>query len=601
MATVHLCRVPFDNTYDNVIEFASRSFQTQYFTSCTVATITNSQYVKKNDPYIVVPYSYENANVTNSNYVWVEQNNKNYFFFITDKRYNKSDATYLDLEYDVWQSNMLGVEYSLVSNYINRSHVDRWGADGLPIWWTANEGFNVTKDHLVQDNTVGTSTVTFVVITVVDNENLYYIVQAQDSFDRTVLSQEFSSGGQNWVDITFNSIEVYNCPAVKSIYSIPYVYNSVQTSIDNNKVKLTLQDPLLFASTNVISVGEDTWRITGYRIEANGFYEDLQSRHYNQAIFGRMSQIKTGGASSAGYSINIPTKPSYNQNSLRNIANESKIYSSQFRRYSLSTLTGSADIKLEECNGKSIPVYASVVRGANRNIVYALANYGGGGTGYNFSTIFSDTQQGSYNVISNTEASYIQSNATQNEAAILSKAISFGVNTIATLTLAASPVTMPISLYSAFNTTGSAISAVSEVAKVNAKISDSENSLENFVVSSSSGTLLENIGYGKLRLIVKTATPTVLNAIYEFLYHYGYTINTYEIPDVYSRYYFNYLSISTFNIKYLTNKRMSTIVKNSLAAIYRKGVRIWHYNAATAANFNMLDYTYENCETSLLG
>ena len=111
MATVHLCRVPFDNTYDNVIEFSSLSLQSQYFTSCTVATITNSQYVKKNDPYIVVPYSYENANVVNSNYVWVEQNGTNYFFFITDKRYNKSDATYLDLEYDVWKSNMIGIDY----------------------------------------------------------------------------------------------------------------------------------------------------------------------------------------------------------------------------------------------------------------------------------------------------------------------------------------------------------------------------------------------------------------------------------------------------------------------------------------------------------
>lgn len=601
MATVHLCRVPFDNTYDNVIEFASLSFQEQYFTNCTVATITNSQYVKKNDPYIVVPYSYENANVVNSNYVWVEQNNKNYFFFITDKRYNKSDATYLDLEYDVWQSNMLGVEYSLVSNYINRSHVDRWDADGTPIWWTANEGFNVTKDHLVQDNTIGASTVTFVVITIVDNEKLYYIIQAQDSFDRPVLSPEYQGGGESWLDITFNSITVYNCPAVKAIYSIPYVYNRIQTTTDNGKVKLTLQDPLLFATTNTITVGEDSWTILGYRVEANGFYEDQQSQHYNQAIFGGMSQIKIGGSSAEGESISIPTRPNYNQNSLRRIANESKLFSSQFRRYSLSTLTGATDIKLEEANNTDIPIYFSVVRGANRNIVYALGNYGGLGSGYNFSTLFSDTQQGSYNIISNTEASYIQNTASQNETAVLSKLGTAGLYATATAILAMFPPTAPFAVGTAFSTASSLTGAVTETARIDAKISDSENSLENFVVSSSSGTLLENVGYGKLRLIVKTATPTVLNAIYEFLYHYGYTINTYEIPDVYSRYYFNYLSMSTFNIKYLTNKRMSTTVKNSLAAIYRKGVRIWHYNTATAANFNMLDYTYENCETSLLG
>lgn len=594
MATVHLCKVPFDNTYSNVIEFSSVSLQTEYFTSCTVATVTNSQYVKKNDMHIVVSYSYEDEVITNSNYIWVEQNNKNYFFFITDKRYNKYDATYLDLEYDVWQNNMLGIDYTLSSNYINRSHVDRWDNSGVPIWWTANEGFNVTKDHLVQDNTIGSSTVTFVVITVVDNEKLYYIVQAQDSFNRPVLSPQYQGGGETWLDITFNSTAVYNCPAVKSIYSIPYVYNTVNTTIENNKVKLTLQDPLLFATSNTITVGEDNWTILGYRVEANGLYEDAQSRHFDQAIFGPMSQLNGG-------SIRMPTRPDYTQNTLRSIAHESKLFSSQFRRYTLSTLTGATDIKLEEGNNSNIPVYFSVVRGANRNVVYALGNYGGAGSGYNFSTLFSDTQQGNYSIISNTEASYIQNTASQNEAAVLSKLGTAGLYATATAILAMFPPTAPFAVATAFSTASSLTGAVTETARLDAKISDSENSLENFVVSSSSGTLLENLGYGKLRLIVKTATPTVLNAIYEFLYHYGYTINTYEIPDVYSRYYFNYISMSSFNINYITNKHFSTVVKNSLNSIFKNGVRIWHYNANTKSSFNMLDYSYENCETSLIG
>lgn len=594
MATVHLCKVPFDNTYSNVIEFTTVSLQTEYFTSCTVATVTNSQYVKKNDMHIVVPYSYEDEEITNSNYIWVEQNNKNYFFFITDKRYNKYDATYLDLEYDVWQNNMLGIDYTLSSNYINRSHVDRWDNSGVPIWWTANEGFNVTKDHLVQDSTIGSSTVTFVVIAVVDNEKLYYIVQAQDSFNRPVLSPQYQGGGETWLDISFNSTAVYNCPAVKSIYSIPYVYNTVNTTIENNKVKLTLQDPLLFATSNTITVGEDNWTILGYRVEANGMYEDAQSQHYDQAIFGPMSQID-------GSSIRVPTRPDYTQNTLRSIAYESKLFSSQFRRYTLSTLTNTTDIKLEEANSNNIPIYFCVVRGANRNIAYALGKYGGAGSGYNFSTLFSDTQQGDYNIISNTEASYIQNTASQNETAVLSKLGTAGLYAAATAILAMFPPTMPFAVGTAFSTASSLTGAVTETARIDAKISDSENSLENFVVSSSSGTLLENIGYGKLRLIVKTATPTVLNSIYEFLYHYGYTLNTYETPDVYSRYYFNYISMSSFNINYTTNKHFSTAIKNSLNNIFKNGVRIWHYNANTKSSFNMLDYTYENCETSLIG
>lgn len=597
MATVHLCRVPFDNTYDNVIEFSSLSLQSQYFTGCTVATITNSQYVKKNDPYIVVPYSYENANVVNSNYVWVEQNGTNYFFFITDKRYNKSDATYLDLEYDVWQSNMIGIDYSLASNYINRSHVDRWNTDNSPIWWTANEGFNISKDHLALDNTVGASTVTFVVITVVDNESLYYIIQAMDSFGRTVQTSNYNS---EYIDITFNSTDVYNCPAVKSVYSIPYVYNRVNITVENNVVTAILHDPLLFAIQNTISVGEVSWTINGIRVEANGFYKDNQSSHYNKAVFGPMNQISIGPASTDTYSISLPVRPNYTQNSERSAANESKLYSSQFREYSLSTLNGVYLFKIEEANASSIPVYMSVTRGPTRNIVYALGNYGNS-NGYNFTTLFSDTQSADYPIISNTETEYIQNNQNQNQARVISKVSNGVVGVLETMSISSNPVTAPYAVYSLFSSIGSFISAISENAQQQAKLEDATNAMENFVVSSASGTMLENVGYGKLRLLVKTPNPVVLKSVYEFLYHYGYTINTYTIPNIYSRYYFNYLSMTTFNVNYLTNKGFSTAVKNSLAAIYRKGVRIWHYNSNTSTNFNMLDYTYENCETSLIG
>lgn len=597
MATVHLCRVPFDNTYDNVIEFSSLSLQSQYFTGCTVATITNNQYIKKNDPYIVVPYSYENANVINSNYVWVEQNDTNYFFFITDKRYNKTDATYLDLEYDVWQSNMIGVDYSLASNYINRSHVDRWNADNSPKWWTANEGFNITKDHLVLDNTVGSSSIVFVVITVVDNESLYYIVQAIDSFNRSVRT---ASSNSEYIDITFNSTDVYNCPAVKNVYSIPYVYNRVNITVEDNVVTAILQDPLLFATQNTITVGEDTWTINGIRVEANGYYEDNQSSHYDQAVFGPMHQIFIGSSTTDSYAISLPVRPNYTQNSSRSISNESKLYSSQFRDYKLSTLTGFATFKLEEAISTSITVYVSVTRGPTRNIVYALGNYGNS-TGYNFATLFTDTQTADYPIISNTEATYIQNNQNQNQARIVSKTVNGIVQGFQAAAIASNPATAPYAVYSVFNSVGSFVSAISEYGEQQAKIEDATNATENFIVSASSGTMLESVGYGKLRLLATSPNPVVLNSVYEFLYHYGYTINTYTIPDVYSRYYFNYLSMSTFNINYLTNKRLSTAVKNSLAAIYKKGVRIWHYNSNTYATFNMLDYTYENCETSLIG
>lgn len=593
MATVHLCRVPFDNTYDNVIEFSSLSLQSQYFTGCTVATITNSQYVKKNDPYIVVPYSYENANVVNSNYVWVEQNGTNYFFFITDKRYNKSDATYLDLEYDVWQSNMIGIDYSLASNYINRSHVDRWNTDNSPIWWTADEGFDISKNHLVRADTVGASRISFVVITIVSSDELVYMVQAIDEYGLPVYMLSDQEGE---LDISFKYSQSFDQIEVKSIYMLPYIVNNYSYTVTSERVSLTMSNPTVYATKyGILRENDDkpSFYINGIRIGSDGLWQNTDN-----VIFGDLSVIR-GGALGSQYSISLPVRPNYTQNTTRSIANESKLYTSQFRDYQLSTFTDIAHVQLEEANSASIPVYVAVNCSANRSIVYALGNYGGTGTGANLYTLFNDTRNGDYSLISNTEAQYIQGNYNQNQMAIAAK----GITSLYLLAGAfiSFPVSAPMSLGLGISALSSAAGTAMEYVEQQSKISDLKSVPENFTVVRSDGKCMENTGFGRLRLFVTTAQPTVLNSIYEFLYHYGYTINTFEIPDVYSRYYFNFISLSSFNINYLTNKRFSTAIKNSLSSIFKKGTRIWHYNSNTSTNFNMLDYTYENCETSLIG
>ena len=85
------------------------------------------------------------------------------------------------------------------------------------------------------------------------------------------------------------------------------------------------------------------------------------------------------------------------------------------------------------------------------------------------------------------------------------------------MALASNPVTAPYAVYSLFSSIGSFVSAISENAQNQAKVEDATNAMENFIVSSSSGTILESVGYGKLRLLAKSPNPVVLNSVYEFL------------------------------------------------------------------------------------
>lgn len=104
MATVRLCKVDFNNRYEDVIDFETSNQQTTYFTSKAVATIQNFQYVKKNDSYIVVNYALDSDIISNTNYIFVSNGDYNYFFFVTDKRYNTITSCFLDIELDYWNT-----------------------------------------------------------------------------------------------------------------------------------------------------------------------------------------------------------------------------------------------------------------------------------------------------------------------------------------------------------------------------------------------------------------------------------------------------------------------------------------------------------------
>lgn len=84
------------------------------------------------------------------------------------------------------------------------------------------------------------------------------------------------------------------------------------------------------------------------------------------------------------------------------------------------------------------------------------------------------------------------------------------------------------------------------------------------------------------------------------MYFYGYKVSQVEVPDIRSRHYFNYLSISD---GYVTGS-LSQDIKNQILEAYKGGITVFHYPACETLEYpvksSASSYYYENIEEALL-
>lgn len=576
MATVRLCKVDFNNRYEDVIDFETSNQQTTYFTSKAVATIQNFQYVKKNDSYIVVNYALDSDIISNTNYIFVSNGDYNYFFFVTDKRYNTITSCFLDIELDYWNTYPLNIKWSFSNNYVVREHQNRWDSNGNPIWSDTDEGFNVSLEHPVSINTVKQSTLAGVM------ECCYvlFLYVTEDSF--SIYCKPWTYDGKlfydrNNKDISFSAsnfggkgYDVSNVN-IKNVYVIPYLPNSI------SNVGLSSDEQgnyhIFLYSENISGIGD-----------CISIYTSSPQRRY-------VSLKK----------ISSVTKPDYSYLSVRDIANESKMFSSQFYKHIFVSHNQKIDIKNEYLNSNSsINYYIS--GSANRTVSYLLYSYGMYETDFYGSDSIkyygvSDNSFSQLPTLNDTDGMYLASHQNQIQVSYFASLF----NTFASMASGAfltsiNPAYMP---FSAVKGVQSLVSSVSNIATENAKVEDSKNAVESFQTSNSDG----NFDYGVLsggRLLEAefTCADDVRTAIYDYLYMFGYSCNKIKFPVVNTRFYFNYLKLNGLNVdrNFPDNEGLSVAAYEKLRNIFENGVRIWHYNSNTAGRFRLYNYTNENAE-----
>lgn len=578
MATVRLCHVDFNNRYEDVIDFTSRAYQIEYFTNATVATITNFQYVKKNDSYIVVNYALDSSTIRRTNYVFVDNGDSYYFFFVTDKRYNALNVTYLDLELDFWNTYPYSIMWNFVDNYVEREHQNRWNSDGSPNWSDTDEGFNLSLEHPLYINPIkqnassgGTIECCFVVFVYVTSDS-YWIYTKPWFKDTTINCYSSNDLPTQFILESYNGFGFDPSNVnIKNVYVVPYIPNSLGNNLN-------------------------------IRISSNGdYYIDAKAGNvegigncfsvYNSTNFREATILKF---------LSDISKPVYNIASLRSINNESKMFSSQFYRRVLFAHNQKIEIKNEYINALTTITYFISVS-TTRTVNYMLYRYGrgAGSEGYTGNEYYnmSDNSFSQLPTLTDTDGMYLASHQQQIQTNYFASLFStFASMAGSTALFYANPANLPISAVTGIN---ALVSGINTVASQRAKVEDSKNTIENFQTSNSDGYFDRiNLDGGVLNEAAFTSADDVRSAVYDYLYMFGYVANKLKTPDVRSRYYFNYIKLSGFNYSRLMSQTdsFSVAAYEKIRNILENGVRLWHYNENTRTAFALYNYTNENVE-----
>lgn len=578
MATVRLCHVDFNNRYEDVIDFTSRAYQIEYFTNATVATITNFQYVKKNDSYIVVNYALDSSTIRRTNYVFVDNGDSYYFFFVTDKRYNALNVTYLDLELDFWNTYPYSIMWNFVDNYVEREHQNRWNSDGSPNWSDTDEGFNLSLEHPLYINPIkqnassgGTIECCFVVFVYVTSDS-YWIYTKPWFKDTTIncyssndLATQFVLGSYNGFGFDPSNVNI------KNVYVVPYIPNSLGNNL-NIRISSNGDYYIDALAGNVEGIG------TCFNV-------------YNSTNFREATTLKF---------LSDISKPVYNIASLRSINNESKMFSSQFYRRVLFAHNQKIEIKNEYINALTTIDYF-ISASTTRTVNYMLYRYGrgAGSEGYTGNEYYnmSDNSFSQLPTLTDTDGMYLASHQQQIQTNYFASLFStFASMAGSTALFYANPANLPISAVTGIN---ALVSGINTVASQRAKVEDSKNTIENFQTSNSDGYFDRiNLDGGVLNEAAFTSADDVRSAVYDYLYMFGYVANKLKTPDVRSRYYFNYIKLSGFNYSRLMSQTdsFSVAAYEKIRNILENGVRLWHYNENTRTAFAVYNYTNENVE-----
>lgn len=576
MVQYWLCEnVPFNNTQENVVGFDNQDQQFSFFTNLSVHA-DNSNFFRLNDNTVNfrVARSYEDS--LNLNYMVVKQGGKTYYLFIDSVGYIDQGTTQVNATVDVWQTYMF--DFEITDAFIKREHQDRFTKDMKPI-------YNLEVEDIELGDTYRTvNTVQARDTQGLENDNfVWYYVVTSGSYTDVVKYAPLSVGGVNM------GYFLYALPLSKDGKSV-----RVKNSVDNedyyfyahHDIEELLKNPKVIA-IYTSSYGPSDWAISK---DSEGFYILRMSKmgYGNNSVNlidpsgTKMLTVSNTNEFKKVFDFNN-LKPTYikpSVNTVKKIDNEPKLLTKPFTLYSFTNRSNEA-LELGANEWDSEIHYIESFGPQYKNIMYTptldpTKYYNG----------MQSTKNNEVPLLSDKYVNYIMNNKASATTGVALNGAMAGVG----LGLATSGVG-GLAMYMGLNM---ALSSSQKVVGELMRQRDLKQAPKSIREVGNNTVLQLEIDQYNLALTGSVRRPLeqFYNRAFEYMYRMGYKANRFGVPNIKSRYYFNYVEVTDIMLK--GNLSQNTLTK--IEMIFKNGVRIWHYHK----DFKFLDYTYENVEVSLL-
>lgn len=620
---VHLLtNVPFNLTYNNVMDFNTPTEQITYFLNKTKYVFDKLTYQRVTSSTIKLDINYND--LLDVNYLIFKNDsvkNKWFFAFITDYEFISESTTKITYQLDVFQTYLF--DYEFQSSYVEREHTKRFNSDGTPVINTLDEGLAYGSDYttcMVKQYEQLEGIIWAIIVSKVDLRAI-----PNKSYGGSNVSNiptplyyygvPISANGNNIGNFTINGTQVSviqdiwnlfttNSDFVGSIVSmyytsfIPFVVekeSDVAIKIDTRAGTLTQ-----FAGLTVLRFTGLKWGTLSPTIFENIYeqfpkYEESKLYMYPYSLIEitnfkgetftlkmeNMTQIFTSGnkldlliLSSLGVSPKTAIIPKF------------YLGNTNFADDNLDIIN-SLDYGIIDNDVSDIPIvddYTASYIQANKNSIattnkYALDNARRGVTQNNatnrLNNAIIDRQQDYRETDAGVSAisSILQGN--------IGGAVSSGYNLVKATDMAeASRASM--NLNNQFANENLKINAEQAIGLTQAKLEDINNIPPT--VSNMGNNSLFSYGnnYRGVYVVCKTIRSEYAEQLTNYFKMFGYKVNKLEIPNTKSRKYYNYIKTVDANIV----GNIPNNYLNTLKGIFDHGLTIWHTDDIGNYNLN---------------
>ena len=609
---VHLLsNVPFNFSYNNVMDFDTLEEQTAYFINKSIMTFEDLTHQRVNNNTINLEVTYED--LYNVNYMMFQNDKipgKWFYAFITNYDFVSPNVTRITYQIDVYQTWLFDMTWQ--TSYIEREHTQRFNQDGTPIINTIDENLAYGSDYKT------------IYKQKCNDDNIIWLVAiTKSSIQRLIGQTSITSGNIAHIsqtlhytlvpiDLDGNSVTINGTApgnlfltslgddpsTVGQLVSLFYTaYVPFSYTIDGNNNITTNDSNVHFINGSGVGgfydyYGDGNWTPQNYLVN-NNMYSLMPNYSESKLLMYPYTLVELTDMQGNTVTLkpqNFDTK-SLSFDVMGCISTQPK--TAIFPHGYLGNTSGNVIdftggiINNNICDVPVVDDYTASYLQANRNSIattnkYAMDNAQRG-------VLQNNGMNAVQNAIINREQKYTEYDAYAGMVGGLfslnvGNALTSGYNATKSYDLREGQ-RKSINLNNEYANKNLMVNAEQSIGLTQAKIQDINN-IPPTVSNLGSNTMFDT-GYKNMHfyVMIKTIRDEYAEQITNYFKMFGYKVNKLEIPNTKSRESYNYIKSVNANI-------IGNIPANDLSAIkgiFDKGVTIWHTD-------NVGDYSLSNNE-----